>query len=245
VHAWPRTSPRRTQDALLQRSRASPADDRPPTRTARPTAARPSVILSWHGSWHVMSSTRWCPLSTVISATCADVPDEHEVRAGRILIMRRSPTARVAVLIRRYLDERVPHEVPVRDCSPNGSCGTPPTGGNRRPAALPRRVPQSGIGPGHPACWSLLAAATGLDEDAALAGLRRGVDVALIDNEADGFRFRHALVRDAVLASMLAPQVMRMRLAATTRAAVERAHPGRPPPQETRAVLAAWGAAGT
>jgi hypothetical protein len=95
------------------------------------------------------------------------------------------------------------------------------------PAGVPVGVPQSGIGPGHPACWSLLAAATGLDEDAVLAGLRRGVDVALIDNKADGFRFRHALVRDAVLASMPAPHVMR--LAATTRAAVERAHPGRPP----------------
>src|SRR6476469_6734215 len=84
------------------------------------------------------------PLSTVISATCAGVPDEHEVHAGRILVMRRSPTARVAVLVRRSLDERVPHEVPVRECSPNGSCGTPPTGGDRRPAALPQRVPVLG-----------------------------------------------------------------------------------------------------
>jgi hypothetical protein len=48
----------------------------------------------------------------------------------------------------------------------------------------------------------------------------------LIDNEAAGFRFRHALVRDAVLASLLAPRLQR--LAATTRAAVERAHPGLP-----------------
>lgn len=74
--------------------------------------------------------------------------------------------------------------------------------------------------------WSLLAAATGLDEDDVLAGLQHGVAVALIDNVAEGFQFRHALVRDAVLASMLAPRLQR--LAATTLAAVERAHPGLP-----------------
>lgn len=74
--------------------------------------------------------------------------------------------------------------------------------------------------------WTLLAAAATVDEDGVVAALRCCVDVGLIDDDPAGFRFRHALVRDAVLAASLRPEVARM--AAATAAAVARAHPGLP-----------------
>lgn len=74
--------------------------------------------------------------------------------------------------------------------------------------------------------WTLLPAATGSAEDDVVAALRAGVETGLLDEQEAGFRFRHALTRDAVLAASLRPELARM--AAATAAAVEHAHPGLP-----------------
>jgi DNA-binding CsgD family transcriptional regulator/tetratricopeptide (TPR) repeat protein len=74
--------------------------------------------------------------------------------------------------------------------------------------------------------WSLLPAATGLDDGEVVAALREAVGVQLLTAEADGFRFRHALTRDAVLGGLLAPE--RAVLARGALAAVEQAHPQLP-----------------
>lgn len=76
--------------------------------------------------------------------------------------------------------------------------------------------------------WELLPAITALDEQHVLNGLRAAVDaqVVSVDAPATGFRFRHALSRDAVLAELLPPEQ-----AALSRRAldvIEHAHPGLP-----------------
>jgi hypothetical protein len=74
--------------------------------------------------------------------------------------------------------------------------------------------------------WTVLAAATGLNDEQVLGALRQAVDVQLVDADDAEFRFRHALTRDGVLASLLAPEVAA--LAAQTRRALEVAQPGLP-----------------
>jgi DNA-binding CsgD family transcriptional regulator len=74
--------------------------------------------------------------------------------------------------------------------------------------------------------WSLLPAVTARDGAAVVAALRQAVDAQLLAAEADGFRFRHALTRDAVLAVLLPPE--RAGLAQRALAAVEQAHPDLP-----------------
>jgi DNA-binding CsgD family transcriptional regulator len=74
--------------------------------------------------------------------------------------------------------------------------------------------------------WRLLAPSTGLDESALQAALRQATALQLLETDAAGFRFRHALTRDAVLAAVMAPE--RSHLAMATRAAVEAAHPELP-----------------
>ena len=54
--------------------------------------------------------------------------------------------------------------------------------------------------------WRLLSAATGLDDDVVARSLESGVGSQLVSVEGDGFRFRHALTRDAVLGSILPPR---------------------------------------
>jgi DNA-binding CsgD family transcriptional regulator len=56
--------------------------------------------------------------------------------------------------------------------------------------------------------WDLLPPVTGLDERAVLGALQDGIDAHLLATEPDsgGFRFRHALSRDAVLATLLPPE---------------------------------------
>ncbi len=96
----------------------------------------------------------------------------------------------------------------------------------RRLTALPgdaRRVMEAASVIGRRFDWALLAAATGLADDEVLAALRAAIDAQLVVGEPDGFRFRHALTRDAVLAEMLPPE--RARLAATAADALEAAHP--------------------
>ena len=74
--------------------------------------------------------------------------------------------------------------------------------------------------------WTLLSQVTGLPDAEVAAALRRGVDLQLIEADRDHFRFRHALTRDAVLATLLPPE--RVLLAGQALAAVETAHPGLP-----------------
>lgn len=69
----------------------------------------------------------------------------------------------------------------------------------------------------------LLAAVLDVGEDEVLAALRTAVDVGLVEVADDGFRFHHALGRDAVLAAMLPPE--RAEWARRGLAAVARAHP--------------------
>ncbi|GAA1031304.1 hypothetical protein GCM10009557_26190 [Virgisporangium ochraceum] len=74
--------------------------------------------------------------------------------------------------------------------------------------------------------WSLLPATTGLGEADVVEALREALGVQLLTAEADGFRFRHALTRDAVLGGLLPPE--RASLARSALSAVEHAHPRLP-----------------
>jgi DNA-binding NarL/FixJ family response regulator len=74
--------------------------------------------------------------------------------------------------------------------------------------------------------WTLLGPVTGLADPAVIAALREGVGLQLIVAERDGFRFRHALTHEAVLAGLLPPE--RTMLAGQALAAAEAAHPGLP-----------------
>ncbi len=71
--------------------------------------------------------------------------------------------------------------------------------------------------------WHLLPAATGLGPDLVAGSLERAVERLLIIIDGDGFRFRHALTRDAVLEATLPPR--RARLAAQVLAVIESADP--------------------
>jgi DNA-binding CsgD family transcriptional regulator/tetratricopeptide (TPR) repeat protein len=74
--------------------------------------------------------------------------------------------------------------------------------------------------------WPMVPAVADLDGAAVLEALRQAIDFQLIEVDGDGFRFRHALSRDAVLAEMLPP--MRVEAAHRALAAVTLAHPGFP-----------------
>jgi DNA-binding CsgD family transcriptional regulator/tetratricopeptide (TPR) repeat protein len=74
--------------------------------------------------------------------------------------------------------------------------------------------------------WRLLPAATGLPPDLIAGALEHGVGAQLLTVDADAFRFRHMLTREAVAAELLPPR--RVTLAARTLAALEAAHPGLP-----------------
>ena len=74
--------------------------------------------------------------------------------------------------------------------------------------------------------WALLGPVTGLTGAAVVAALREGTDLQLVVAERDGFRFRHALTHEAVLAGLLPPE--RTMLAGQALAAAEAAHPGLP-----------------
>jgi predicted ATPase len=54
--------------------------------------------------------------------------------------------------------------------------------------------------------WTLLGPVTGLADPAVIAALREGVGLQLVVAERDGFRFRHALTHEAVLAGLLPPE---------------------------------------
>ena len=74
--------------------------------------------------------------------------------------------------------------------------------------------------------WRLLSAATGLDAGLVAGALEHGVTAQLLAVDADAFRFRHMLTREAVAAELLPPR--RVILAARALAALQAAHPGLP-----------------
>ena len=76
--------------------------------------------------------------------------------------------------------------------------------------------------------WELLPGIAGVDGRAVLQALRAAVGEQLIDAAEGGFVFRHALTREAVLATLLPPE--REELAALAWPVVERANPGLPGP---------------
>jgi DNA-binding CsgD family transcriptional regulator/tetratricopeptide (TPR) repeat protein len=74
--------------------------------------------------------------------------------------------------------------------------------------------------------WRLLSAATGLHADLIACALEHGVGAQLLTVDADAFRFRHMLTREAVATELLPPR--RVTLAARALAALDAAHPGLP-----------------
>ncbi len=74
--------------------------------------------------------------------------------------------------------------------------------------------------------WRLLPAATGLDAGLVAGALEHGVEAQLLAVDANVFRFRHMLTREAVAAELLPPR--RVILAARALAALETAHPDLP-----------------
>jgi len=74
--------------------------------------------------------------------------------------------------------------------------------------------------------WSLLGPITSVGDEVVMAALRMGVELQLIATDDDGFRFRHALTQEAVVAGLLPPE--RARLAGLALSAIDAAHPGLP-----------------
>jgi DNA-binding CsgD family transcriptional regulator len=74
--------------------------------------------------------------------------------------------------------------------------------------------------------WELLPGIADVDGRAAVDALRAAVTEQLIETDGDGFRFRHALTREAVLADLLPPE--RRDLGARAWPAIQRAKPGLP-----------------
>jgi DNA-binding CsgD family transcriptional regulator len=103
-----------------------------------------------------------------------------------------------------------------------------------RIAPQPRRVVEAAAVVGRSVGWDLLGPVTGLDGDAVLAGLRAAVSTYLMEPDGDRFVWRHALMRDAVLAQLLAPERTRV-----ARRAAEVLHAGDPELTGPDAVLVA------
>jgi len=89
-----------------------------------------------------------------------------------------------------------------------------------------RRVVSAAAVLGRQFDWSLLGLVTALPGDTVLAALRQGVGLQLFAADGAGFRFRHALTHEAVLAGLLPPE--RALLAGRALDAIEAAHPGLP-----------------
>lgn len=76
--------------------------------------------------------------------------------------------------------------------------------------------------------WELLPGIAEVDGRAVVDALRRAVDERLVEVDGSGFKFRHALTREAILGGLLPPE--RRDLSRRAWPAVERAHPGLPGP---------------
>ncbi len=72
--------------------------------------------------------------------------------------------------------------------------------------------------------WEILPAASGQALDVVSRALARAVERILVIADGEGFQFRHALTREAVLMSMLPPRLCQA--AADALAAIDAAHPG-------------------
>ena len=101
-------------------------------------------------------------------------------------------------------------------------------------AASSRRVIDAAAVLGRRFDWQILGPVAGLPDAAVAAALRQAVGLQLVVADGEGFRFRHALTHEAVLAGMLPPE--RSLLAGQALAALEAAHPDLP---GTRCVLGA------
>ena len=93
-------------------------------------------------------------------------------------------------------------------------------------AASSRRVIDAAAVLGRRFDWRVLGPVTGMPDAAVAAALRQAVGLQLVAADRDGFRFRHALTHEAVLAGLLPPE--RALLAGEALAAAEAAHPGLP-----------------
>jgi DNA-binding CsgD family transcriptional regulator len=101
----------------------------------------------------------------------------------------------------------------------------------------------------------LLAAATGLGDDALLAALRPAASANVLVPDADGYAFRHALIREAILGEVLPGARTRLHarmaealaadpsLASPGRAVIEQAHHWYAAHDTARALESAWQAA--
>ena len=89
-----------------------------------------------------------------------------------------------------------------------------------------RRIIQAAALLGRRFDWELLPGVAEVDGRAAVEALRAAVDAQIIEVEGDGFLFRHALSREAVLGELLPPE--RRDLASRAWPAIERANPGLP-----------------
>jgi DNA-binding CsgD family transcriptional regulator len=75
-----------------------------------------------------------------------------------------------------------------------------------RLAPQPRQVVEAAAVIGRSVDWGLLGPVTGLDEHVVVAALRAAVAAYLMEPEHDRFVWRHALMREAVLARLLPPE---------------------------------------
>jgi DNA-binding CsgD family transcriptional regulator/tetratricopeptide (TPR) repeat protein len=89
-----------------------------------------------------------------------------------------------------------------------------------------RRIVQAAALLGRRFDWELLPGVAEVDGRTAVDALRAAVDAQIIEVEGDGFLFRHALSREAVLHDLLPPE--RRDLASRAWPAIERANPGLP-----------------
>ena len=89
-----------------------------------------------------------------------------------------------------------------------------------------RRVAAAAAILGRRFAWELVPGIAEVDGRAVVAGLRAAIAQQLVEVEGDGFAFRHALTREAVLDDLLPPE--RRELAQRAWPAVERANPGLP-----------------
>ncbi len=83
----------------------------------------------------------------------------------------------------------------------------------RRMAGLDERARvalQAAAVVGSPFDWRLIETLTGANDDETTRALRRGVEAQLLVVDGAEFRFRHALTRDAILATLLPPELARL-----------------------------------
>ncbi|WP_258572824.1 ATP-binding protein [Actinomadura parmotrematis] len=157
----------------------------------------------------------------LVVGSARDDEDPPRLAGARTVRLRRLDGPRALELARRCAGGDLP--APVRELVLGKSDGLPLlveelVAGGRAPtlaalvaerlAALSpdgRRILQAAAVLGGDPDWTLLGAVTGAAEDAVLAALR-AAQPRLVVTEGEALRWRHALTRDAVLASLTAPE---------------------------------------